>query len=99
MQYPQGFKIIKREYKDWTFHAAEVTRNGMQVVYGRSKDKDGKIQEGLETYSGPNYIPEAKGKSYSRRYDIDKIPATHSVTRFLLEQFLIQELGDKLLKI
>jgi len=99
MIYPQEFKIIKREYKDWTFHAAEVTRNEMQVVYGRSKGKDGIVNESLETYSGPNYIPESKGKSYSRKYNMNQIPDAHSTTKFLLEQFLIQELGDKLLKI
>lgn len=99
MNYPTGFKTIIREYKDWTFHAAEVTRHGMQIVYGRSKGKDGKVNETLETYSGPNYIPGSTGKSYSRKYEMNNIPNAHSTTKFLLEQFLIQELGDKLLKI
>jgi NADPH-dependent glutamate synthase beta subunit-like oxidoreductase len=99
MIYPQGFKTIVREHKDWTFHAAEVTRNGMQVVYGRSRGKDGKVNETLETYSGPNYIPGSTGKSYSRKYEMTNIPDIHSTTKFLLEAFLKQELGSKLLKI
>jgi hypothetical protein len=92
-------KTIVREYEDWTFHAAEVTINGMQIVYGRSKSKNGKVNETLETYSGYNYIIGSSSNSYSRKYDIDKIPAIHSNTKLILEQFLIQELGDKLLKI
>jgi len=99
MNYPSEFKIINREYPDWTFHAAEVTRNGIQVVYGRSKGKDGIVRETLETYSGPNYIPSSTGRSHSRKYEVDSIPMAHQVTKFLLEQFLIKELGDKLLKL
>ena len=95
----ETFKTIVREYEDWTFHAASVTTNGMEVVYGRSKSTNGKVRETLETYSGRNYIPESKSYSYSRAYTMDKIPSVHSTTKYLLEQFLIQELGDKLLKI
>lgn len=99
MIYPKGFKTIVREYKGWTYHAAEIVNNGMRIIYGRFKGNDGKIHETLETYSGPNYIPGSIGKSYSRKYEIDNIPKAHSNTRFLLEQFLIQEMGNKLLQI
>ncbi len=98
MKYPINFKILERCYEDWLYQAASTMINGMQVIYCRVNDK-GDIRECIETYSGPNYIPNSSGRSYSRHYPIDKIPNVHKTTLSLLKGFLIQELGDKIIKI
>jgi hypothetical protein len=74
-----GIKKIHRRYPDnkWDYKAVSV----MQVKDGKPRDvnyyklKDnGKKSEGVEVYSGKNYVVGSNEVSHSNRYDIDKVP-------------------------
>ena len=73
-------KIIHRKYPEqgWEFKAICVhvkdDEKLKDVIYGTGIDK-GKRFEGVEIYSGRNYVDESDDKvPYSKRYDVDKIP-------------------------
>ena len=75
-------KTIHRRYpaQEWDYKAisARVKINGStkDVVYYTLKNK-GKSSEGVEVYSGENYILGSKEKSYSRNYPMNKIPSAY----------------------
>jgi len=98
MKFPSNFKVIKREWNGWTYHAAESIINGMNIIYSRSMGDDNIVNERIETYSGKNYVVGSTSPSYSRGYKIDAVPKKLEASRFLLEKFLIQEMGINLLQ-
>jgi hypothetical protein len=75
-------KKTQRRYPDvrWDYKAVStITYNlsgtKIDVYYYTLMDK-GKISEGVEVLSGPNYLKpiDAKGKSFLRHYTLDKVP-------------------------
>ena len=74
-----GKTIIHRKYPDvkWEFRAVSLRVDDgkiKDVVYGKSKDKIGKISTGIEIYSGSNYIVGSSSPSYSRKYSMKNVP-------------------------
>ena len=96
--YPSNFTIDTREHKGWTYQSAQSTIDGSRVIYCRTKDLNGSVKEQVEYYSGPNYLPGTSGRSYSRCYQMDEVPARYSTTVFLLEQYLVRELKHDIIQ-
>jgi len=70
---------IHRRYPDqkWDYKAlfCRTDKKGKPTDIGFYKLKDkGKSSQGVEIYSGKNYIVGSEAPSYSRRYDINKVP-------------------------
>ena len=74
-----GHQKIYRKYpkQDWEFRAIAVRVNDndvlKDVVYGSSFSK-GVHSLGVEIYSGKNYVVGTCNRSYSNRYDVQKVP-------------------------
>ncbi|MDO8623192.1 MAG: hypothetical protein Q7R52_03005 [archaeon] len=70
---------IHRKYPDvkhdYRALSCRINKNGnpSDIIFYKLK-KDGKSSEGVETYSGKNYIVGSNEKSHSRRYDLNKVP-------------------------
>lgn len=84
--YPQNIQKIKEPEKihrrypgsQWDYKAISciiLSQNNKKtnVVYYMLKNK-GKNSEGVEVFSGKNYIVGSSDPSHSRKYDMDKIP-------------------------
>ncbi|MEK6882605.1 MAG: hypothetical protein AABY22_23490 [Nanoarchaeota archaeon] len=70
---------IHRRYPDtkWDYKAlsCRTNRNGKptDIIFFTLKNK-GKSSKGVEVYSGKNYIVNSSSPSYSRKYNLDKVP-------------------------
>jgi hypothetical protein len=75
-------KKIQRKYPDadWDYKAIStiINDNGIkrEIVYYTNVSKS-KKREGVEMFTGPNYIVNSGGKSSSRSYDIKSIPVKY----------------------
>jgi hypothetical protein len=72
------FKTQRRyPNNDWDYKAIStyITENGVKkdIVYYTLISK-GVYKEGIEVFSGSNYIVGSKDRSYSKSYDINKLP-------------------------
>jgi len=81
-----GTKTYHRKYPDskWDYKAVSTRIDGKEIIYYTLISK-GKRSEGIEIYQGANYDPSSSARSYSRRYDINKIPAKYERTASMLK--------------
>ena len=75
-------KKTQRRYPDrkWDYKAIStvINDNGTKrEVYYYKLISNGKKSQGVEVYSGENYIVNSKDKSNSRRYDITEVPSKY----------------------
>jgi hypothetical protein len=96
-----GFDIVTRDSEDWKFQSVQTEIDGMLICYTRFMvpSSGDRVNEVLETYSGSNYIPGSKDKSYSRVYGMDRVPTKHQTTVNLMKTCLTQELSKRDIKI
>lgn len=70
-------KKIHRRYPEnnWDYKAySTLVENGtVNLIYYTVIDNL-EFRSGVEVYKGPNYIPGATGKNYSRNYDLKNVP-------------------------
>lgn len=75
-------KKYHRRYPDtdWDYKAISTLVNDggtkKEVIYYTLKTK-GTSKQGVEIYSGPNYVSNSTGKSYSRSYSLTACPAKY----------------------
>lgn len=70
-------KKIHRRYPDrkWDFRALSLRKNDKDIIYYNLKNGN-RNSEGVEVYSGKNYIVGSNQPSHSNRYDVDRVPKT-----------------------
>lgn len=91
------YKKYHRKYPDtkWNFKAisTKIRENGRirEVIYYKLIDKD-KRSEGVEIYSGRNYIVGSSERSYSRRYSLQKLPEKY---KKIVEKLIIKHKSTK----
>lgn len=76
MKVDQIYKI-QRRYPDhrWDYKAIATRLGDREVIYYTLKD-NGKRSQGVETYTGKNFIVGSNKLSHSRNYPISKVPKT-----------------------
>ena len=71
------YKKYHRRYSGWDYKAVSTKikedRKTKEVIYYTLRDND-KKSEGVEIYSGSNYIVGSSDRSYSRKYSLSKVP-------------------------
>lgn len=70
--------IIHRKYPDvgWEYRAVVFHLEGSNIIYYVVIEKNVKTK-GIEVYSGRNYVVGSSRNSYSRRYDVNDVPAKY----------------------
>ena len=85
------YKKYHRKRPEWDYRAVSTTIREdrpfkrREVIYYTLKDKDRK-SEGIEIYSGSNYIAGSSFKSYSRKYSLSKVPKKYKEIVELLKK-------------
>ena len=100
----EQYELVERQWDGWHFQSIQETVGDTMFSFYRVKDENG-TREGLEIYSGENYVVGSKSKSYSRHYSITnrhsimELPSTQREKAVEMRSTLRRILGDKLLKI
>lgn len=97
-EYFPSLEITERNWEGWDFQSASYINKYTDklVCYTRVRD-NGVFKEVVEVYSGENYVPGSKKRSYSRVYSIDNIPKPYDRTVDALKAILTKRLGTKLI--
>lgn len=97
-EYFPSLEITERNWKGWDFQSASYINKYTEqmICYTRVRD-NGVFREVVEIYSGENYVPGSKKRSYSRVYPIDNIPKPHYRIVDILKTILSKRLGTKLI--
>ncbi len=100
----ERYKLVERQWEGWNFQSVQETSRDTMVSYYRVEDNNG-IREGLEVYTGENYVVGSKKRSYSRHYPITnkhsilELPVDRREKVVEMRAALKRMLGNKLLKI
>ena len=74
----KGITKLHRRYPDtkWDYKALSKRVGNKEIYYYTLKNKN-KKSKGVEIFSGKNYIVGTSAPSYSRRYNVSKVPKIH----------------------
>lgn len=65
-----------RKWEGWDYRAISTVYQGKEIIYGVSKSNRTR-SEGVEVYSGKNYVPDSSTRSHSNRYDMNEVPKVY----------------------
>jgi len=93
MNFPENFVLDGCKTQGWRRETSTAKFDNIHVCYTRTEEFN-KKREVVEIYSGENYIPDSKSRSYSRAYSLDTLPKKYQDLVASLKEHMIQTSKD-----